>query len=135
MHEGHEGYAPIPPATERMGRGVLDASYRVHKALGPGMLESVHEHCLAEELRQAGLPVEQQVPVPVVYGAVKLEVGYRIDLLVAGSVVVEVKSVDGLAPVHISQTLTYLRFSQRRLGYLINFNTAHLRDGVRRLVL
>ena len=135
MHEGHDGPAPIPASTERIGRAVLDASYRVHKALGPGLLETAYEHCLAEELRQAGLHVEQQVPVPVVYGSVKLQVGYRIDLLVGGTVIVEVKSVDGLAPVHVSQLLTYLRLSERRLGYLINFNTARLRDGIRRLVL
>jgi len=114
---------------------VLDASFRVHSALGPGLLETVYEHCSAEELRLANLHVHQQAPVPVVYGSVRLGVGYRIDLLVAGSVVVEVKSIDGLAPVHTSQLLTYLRFSERRLGYLINFNTVHLRDGIRRVVL
>jgi GxxExxY protein len=135
MHEGHQGFAPIPPAAERVGRAVLDASFRVHDALGPGLLETVYEHCLAEELRQAGLRVEQQSPVPVVYGAVRLPVGYRIDLLVDGAVVVEIKSVDGLSPVHSSQVLTYLRFSRLRLGFLINFNTVRLRDGVRRLVL
>ena len=135
MHEGHDGLAPIPSAVERIGRGVLDAAFRVHTALGPGLLENVYEHCLAEELRAGGLRVEQQVPVPVVYGSVKLPVGYRIDLLVAGVVVVEVKSIDGLAPVHISQALTYLRFSERRLAFVINFNTVRLRDGVRRVVL
>lgn len=132
MHEEHE---PIPPSTERVGRAVIDCSIKVHKALGPGLLETVYEHCLAEELRQAGLRVDQQVPVAVVYGSVKLQVGYRIDLLVGEVVVVEVKSVDGLAPVHLSQTLTYLRLSERRLGYLINFNSALLKDGIRRLVL
>ena len=135
MHEGHDGLAPIPSAVERIGRGVLDAAFRVHTALGPGLLENVYEHCLAEELRAGGLRVEQQVPVPVVYGSVKLPVGYRIDLLVAGVVVVEVKSIDRLAPVHISQALTYLRFSERRLAFVINFNTVRLRDGVRRVVL
>lgn len=135
MHEGREGAAPIPAETERVGRAVLDSAYRVHTALGPGLLESVYEHCLGEDLRSAGMRVEQQVPVPVVYGSVKLEVGYRLDLLVAKSVIVEVKSVDGLAPVHVAQVLTYLRLSERRLGFLINFNTARLKDGVRRFVL
>jgi GxxExxY protein len=120
---------------EQIGRAVLDASFAVHRALGPGLLETVYEHCLAEELRQAGLHVEQQVPVPVVYGSVRLQVGYRIDLLVGGAVIVEVKSIDGLSPVHVSQVLTYLRFSERRLGYLINFNTVLLKDGIRRIVL
>jgi len=135
MHEGHDGPAPIPLEVERVGRAVLDAAYHVHKALGPGLLESVYEHCLAEELRMAVVAVEQQAPVPVVYRSVKLEVGYRLDLLVAGAVIVEVKSVDGLAPVHVSQTLTYLRLAERRLAYLINFNAARLKDGIRRLVL
>jgi GxxExxY protein len=135
MHEGHEAPEPISAPVERIGRAVLDAAYKVHTVLGPGLLETVYEHCLAEELRQAGLQVEQQVPVPVVYGSVKLQVGYRIDLLVGGTVVVEVKAVDTLAPVHIAQVLTYLRFSERRLGYLINFNSVLLKDGVRRLVL
>jgi GxxExxY protein len=134
MHEGHEG-APISSHVEQIGRAVLDASFAVHRALGPGLLETVYEHCLAEELRQAGLHVEQQVPVPVVYGSVRLQVGYRIDLLVGGAVIVEVKSIDGLSPVHVSQVLTYLRFSERRLGYLINFNTVLLKDGIRRIVL
>ncbi|HYF24074.1 MAG TPA: GxxExxY protein [Caulobacteraceae bacterium] len=120
---------------DRIGRAVLDAAFRVHKALGPGLLETVYEQCLAEELRQAGLHVERQVAVPVAYGSVRMQVGYRIDLLVAGSVVVEVKSVDALAPVHVAQVLTYLRFSERRLGYLINFNSGLLKNGVRRVVL
>lgn len=81
MHEGHDGLAPIPPMTERIGRAVLDASYRVHKVLGPGLLETVYEHCLGEDLRQAGLHVEQQAPVPVIYGSVRLQVGYRITYL------------------------------------------------------
>jgi len=135
MHEGHEGAEPIPAHVERIGRAVLDASYNVHRALGPGLLENVYEHCLAEELRRAGLDVRQQVPVPVAYGSVLLEVGYRIDLLVGGAVVVEVKSVEALAPVHLAQVLTYLRFAERRLGYLINFNSVLLKDGVRRVVL
>jgi GxxExxY protein len=135
MHEGHQEHAPIAESVERVGRAVLDASFRVHSALGPGLLETVYEHCLAEELRQGGLHVDQQVPVPVVYGSVQLQVGYRIDLLVAGDVIVEVKSIDGLLPVQVSQVLTYLRFSERRLGYLVNFNTVRLKDGVRRVVL
>jgi GxxExxY protein len=76
MHEGHQEHAPIAESVERVGRAVLDASFRVHSALGPGLLETVYEHCLAEELRQGGLHVDQQVPVPVVYGSVQLQVGY-----------------------------------------------------------
>ena len=113
----------------------MDASFNIHRALGPGLLESVYEHCLAEELRQAGHGVDQQVSVPVAYRSVRLDVGYRMDLLVDGCVVVEVKSIDALAAIHTAQVLTYLRFAELRLGYLINFNTVLLRDGFRRLVL
>jgi len=134
-HEGHEGIEPIPANVERVGRAVMDAAFAVHKALGPGLLESVYETCLAEELKLRGLRVERQLGVPVIYGEARLEVGYRLDLLVEGVVVVEIKSVEGLAPIHTAQVLTYLRFSNVRLGYLINFNTVLLKQGLRRLVL
>ena len=135
MHEGHEGTEPISEPVERIGRAVVDAALSVHRALGPGLLESVYEVCLAEELRQRGLTTERQVGVPVVYGDVRMDVGFRLDLLVEKSVVVEIKSIDALASIHTAQVLTYLRFSGVRLGYLINFNTSLLKHGLRRLVL
>jgi GxxExxY protein len=135
MHEGHEETEPLPAATERVGRAVLNAAFAVHKALGPGLLESVYEACLAEELQQAGLAVERQAGIPITYGEVRMDVGYRLDLLVERAVVVEIKSIDALASIHTAQVLTYLRFSGARLGYLINFNTVMLRNGLRRLVL
>jgi GxxExxY protein len=135
MHEGHEGNEPVPDAVERVGREVVDAALTVHRALGPGLLESVYETCLFEELKRRGLAIERQVSVPVVYGDVRMEAGFRLDLLVEGSVVIEVKSIDALASIHTAQVLTYLRFSGHRLGYLINFNTALLKNGLRRLVL
>jgi GxxExxY protein len=135
MHEGHEETEPLPAATERVGRAVLNAAFAVHKALGPGLLESVYEACLAEELQQAGLAVERQAGIPITYGEVRMDVGYRVDLLVERAVVVEIKSIDALASIHTAQVLTYLRFSGARLGYLINFNTVMLRNGLRRLVL
>ena len=135
MHEGHEETEPLPATTERVGRAVLNAAFAVHKALGPGLLESVYEACLAEELQQAGLVVERQAGIPVTYGAVRMDVGYRLDLLVERAVVVEIKSIDALASIHTAQVLTYLRFSGVRLGYLINFNTMMLKQGLRRLVL
>ena len=135
MHEGHDGTEPLPAHTERIGRAVLDAAFAVHKALGPGLLESVYEACLAEELQQAGLKVERQVGAPVAYGEVRMDVGYRLDLLVERAVVVEIKSIDALASIHTAQVLTYLRFSGMRLGYLINFNTVMLKNGLRRIVL
>jgi len=134
MHEGHEDAAPLPVEVERIGRAVLDAAFAVHRALGPGLLESVYEACLAEELRLAGLRVERQVGVPVAYGDARMDVGFRLDLLVEGSVVVEVKAIDALASIHTAQILTYLRFSDLRLGYLINFNSALLKTGLRRVV-
>ena len=135
MHEGHEGTELLPAATERVGRAVLNAAFVVHKALGPGLLESVYEACLAEELQQTGFAVERQAGIPITYGKVRIDVGYRLDLLVERAVVVEIKSIDALASIHTAQVLTYLRFSGARLGYLINFNTVMLRNGLRRLVL
>ena len=135
MHEGHEDTELLPAATERVGRAVLNAAFAVQKALGPGLLESVYEACLAEELQQAGFAVERQAGIPITYGKVRMDVGYRLDLLVERAVVVEIKSIDALASIHTAQVLTYLRFSDVRLGYLINFNTVMLKNGLRRLVL
>jgi GxxExxY protein len=135
MHDGHDGREPVPEAVNQIGRSVMDAAFNVHRALGPGLLEAAYEACMAEELHQAGLQVQRQVGVPVTYGEVRIDVGYRLDLLVEGTVIVEVKSIDALASIHTAQLLTYLRFSGLRLGYLINFNTVKLKDGFRRLVL
>lgn len=130
-----DGFEPIPRSTERIASDVIDAAFAVHKTLGPGLLESAYEVCLAHELERRGHAVLKQVALPVVYEDVKLEAGYRIDLLVDGVVIVEVKAVEGLAPVHEAQLLTYLRLSQRRLGFLINFNVALLKQGIKRMVL
>ena len=107
---------------------------KVHTVLGPGLLESAYETCLEHELRKRGLHVVRQLPVPIVYDGVKIDVGYRIDLLVNNSVVVEVKAVIKLVPVHEAQLLSYLKLSGHRLGLLINFNVVHLKDGIHRLV-
>ena len=135
MHEGHEGTERISGPDEQVGRAVVDAALSVHRALGPGLLESVYEACLAEELRLRGVANERQVGVPVVYGQVRMDVGFRIDLLVEKRVVVEIKSIDALASIHTAQVLSYLRFSGLRLGYLMNFNAVMLKNGLRRLVL
>jgi GxxExxY protein len=116
-------------------REIIGAAIEVHKQLGPGLLESAYEECLAHELQLRNLRVERQQPVPVVYKQTKLECGYRIDLLVEGRIVVELKSVDGLAPIHEAIILTYLRLSGHRLGLLINFNVSVLKDGIRRFIL
>lgn len=112
----------------------IDACYRVHTALGPGLLESVYEAVLAFELGKRGLSVVSQRPLPVVYENVKLEVGFRIDLHVEDKVVVEVKSVEALADVHYKQVLTYLKLSDRKLGILVNFNVSSLKGHVRCIV-
>jgi GxxExxY protein len=116
-------------------REIIGAAIEVHMQLGPGLLESAYEECLAHELQLRNLRVERQLPVPVVYKQTKLECGYRIDLRVEGRIVVELKSVDGLAPIHEAIILTYLRLSGHRLGLLINFNVSVLKDGIRRFIL
>ena len=113
----------------------MDAAFNVHRELGPGLLESVYEHCLASDLIMSGLLVERQVAIPVTYRNERLDAGFRLDILVERKVLVEVKAIDALASIHTAQILTYLRFSQVRLGYLINFNAVRLKDGFRRLVL
>jgi len=112
---------------------VVDAAMKVHTALGPGLLEKTHEVCLMYELRKRGLQVASQVGLPVIYDDLKMDVGYRLDLLVENTVVVEVKAVEALAPLHQAQLLAYLKLSGKQLGLLINFNVLHLRDGIRRL--
>jgi GxxExxY protein len=114
---------------------IIGAAMEVHKRLGPGLLESAYEECLSFELRQRNLRVDRQMGVPVVYKEVKLECGYRIDLLVEGRVVVELKSIEGLAPIHEAIILTYLRLSGHKIGLLINFNVTVLKDGVRRFIV
>jgi GxxExxY protein len=135
MHDEHGGTEVVSPDVNRIGTAVMDAAFAVHRELGPGLLEAVHEHCLAADLVRAGLAVERQVAIPVNYRGERLDAGFRLDLLVERKVVVEVKSIDALASIHTAQLLTYLRFAEVRLGYLINFNTIRLRDGFRRVVL
>lgn len=113
---------------------VIGAAITVHQELGPGLLESAYESCLAYELRQRGLTVEEQIPVPVVYKGIKLECGYRLDLLVEKRIIVELKAVDALLPIHDAQLLTYLKLCKLRLGLLINFNVPILKNGIKRLL-
>lgn len=116
-------------------RAIIGAAIEVHKRLGPGLLESAYEECLLHELRTRNLSVERQKGLPVIYKEVKLDCGYRLDLLVEGRVVVELKSVENLAPIHEAIILTYLRLSGQRTGLLINFNVTVLKDGVRRFIV
>ena len=113
---------------------IIGAAIEVHKQLGPGLLESTYETCLAYELKQMGLDVKQQQALPVVYKEVKLDAGYRIDLLIENKVIIEIKSVEALADIHTAQLLTYLKLKDLKLGLLINFNSVRVVDGLRRIV-
>jgi GxxExxY protein len=114
---------------------VIGAAIEVHRALGPGLLESAYEECLCEELRLRGIPFERQKPLPVTYKGKQLDCGYRLDLVVANAVVLELKAIEAFAPIHDAQLLTYLRLGGWQVGLLINFNVPVLRDGIRRKVL
>lgn len=119
---------------EDISRIVFDAALKVHKALGPGLLESAYEECLYYELKKSNLKVEKQKPLPLVYEEVKLEVGYRIDIIIEDKFIVEIKAVEGLNDVHLAQLLTYLKLTNCKLGLLINFNVKLLKNGVRRVI-
>jgi GxxExxY protein len=111
---------------------IVNAAMKVHTALGPGLLESAYEACLNHEIRKAGLKTLTQVPLPLLYDGIKLDVGYRLDLLAEDLVVVEIKAVDSLAPIHTAQLLSYL--SNKKLGLLLNFHVLHMKDGIKRVV-
>ena len=121
--------------TERVASILVDSGLKVHRALGPGLLESAYEHCLAYELEIRGLRVHRQVSLPIVYEGARLDAGYRLDLVVEHAVIVEVKVVEALMPVHHAQLLTYLKLSGCRIGFLMNFNVALFKHGLKRVVL
>lgn len=120
---------------DRLSDPVIGLAIEVHRSLGPGLLESAYEACLSHELRSAEITFRRQVPLPVHYKALRLDCGYRIDLLIADQLIVELKTVETILPIHKAQLLTYLRMSHRRVGLILNFNTPVLRDGVCRMVL
>jgi len=117
-----------------ISHAIIRCALKVHSALGPGLLESTYEACLAHELRNAGFNVETELALPVVFDSVKLDIGYRIDMMVNDLVIVELKSVEEISRVHIAQVISYLKLSKKRLGLIINFNVLHLKDGIKRLV-
>jgi len=117
-----------------VAREIVDATFRIHTTLGPGLLESVYTAVLAHELARRGLRTAQQYPIPVIYQDIRIEIGFRADLVVEDKVIVEIKSVETIAPVHKKQLLTYLRLSNKRLGLLINFNVVLIKDGITRVV-
>jgi GxxExxY protein len=128
-------FQPVAPDVEKVGKAVLDSAFKVHTALGPGLLESVDEAATAYEIRKSGLIPEIQVELPILYDGQKLASGLRLDMLVEKCVIVEIKSVETMYPVYEAQIMTYLRLSGVRLGFLINFNVKRLKDGIKRFVV
>ena len=119
---------------EEIGKLILAAAMKVHTALGPGLLESTYETCMAHELGKCELEIKQQVLLPVFYDNQKLDAGYRLDLLLDNKVIVELKAVEKILPVHTAQLLSYLKLSKCKLGFILNFNVVHMRDGIKRIV-
>ncbi len=128
-------YAPVPPHVEKVGKAVLDAAFKVHTALGPGLLESVYETCTKFELTESGLSAPTQVALPVTYRGIKMDAGLRPDMIVEDCVIVEFKSVDTMHPIFDAQLITYLKLTGIRLGFLLNFNVVRLKDGIKRIVV
>jgi len=120
---------------EEVFKDILDCSFRVHSKLGPGLLESAYQECLYYELQKSGLRVEKQKSMPLIYDDIKLDIGYRLDLIVENCVIIEVKSVEAFADIHMAQILTYLKLSGCKLGLLANFNVVHLKYGIKRVIL
>ena len=119
---------------EKIGKQVIDAAYRVHKALGPGLLEKVYEICLCHELKKSGLVVERQLDIPIVYDGLTFEEGLRLDILVENKVIIELKAVELVNPVWEAQIISHLKLTGKRLGYLINFNVPLIKAGIRRYI-
>jgi GxxExxY protein len=124
---------PIPDRVNEVAKQVVDAVYKVHVTFGPGLLESTYEACLCRELFLRDIPFERQVELPVVYEGMRLDSGYRLDVIVANLVIVELKAVELLNKVHEAQLLTYLKLSGKRLGFLVNFNVLRIKDGIKRM--
>jgi GxxExxY protein len=112
---------------------IVDCAFKVHTKLGPGLLESAYEACLSHELKKRGLKVDRQIPQPVHYDDIIIDVGYRLDLLVNDSIIIELKAVENVLPIHQAQLMTYLRLSEKTLGFLINFNTVLIKNGIKRI--
>jgi len=113
---------------------IFNCALKVHRSLGPGLLESAYEECLFYELKKTNLRIEKQKPLPLIYEGVKLEIGYRVDIIIENKLIIEIKSVDALNDIHLAQVLTYLKLSNCKLGMLINFNVTLIKNGIRRVV-
>ncbi len=132
-HQGTK--TPSLVAIDAVASQIVDSAFKVHKSLGPGLLENVYEVCLAHELHRRGIAFERQVSLPIVYEGLRLDGGLRLDLLVDSRVIIEIKAVELLLPVHHAQVLTYLKLSGHRLGFLINFNVPLIKQGIKRIAL
>jgi GxxExxY protein len=119
---------------EKIGRNIVHSAIKVHKALGPGLLESVYQKCLAYELEKSGLKVKCEFPLPVQYETIKIDAGFRADMIVDDAVIIENKTVDKIAPIHEAQLLTYLKLTNLNLGFLLNWNVPLMKDGIKRIV-
>ncbi len=135
MNDKHNNYEPLSEKEERIGRAIVEAAYRVHKELGPGLLEKVYEVCFSHELRKMGFEVQRQIDIPITYDGIKFDEGLRLDVLVENLVISELKAVDQVNPVWEAQIISHLKLTGLRLGYLINFNVPLIKKGIRRFIL
>lgn len=126
---------PLPEHIDRLAKIIVDSAYKVHTALGPGLLESVYEKCMLHELRSRNIKCREQVDVPIIYGEVKIDTGFRIDIFVEDAIIIELKAVENHNPLYEAQLLTYLKLTKKRLGLLINFNVPVIKQGIKRIVL
>lgn len=131
---GRETYQPIPKRVDDLSAEVVDAAFQVHRTLGPGLLESVYQNCICHELSIRKIPFQTEVELPVIYKDVRLESGFRLDILVDDCLILELKSVENVLPLHEAQLLTYLKLTEKRLGILLNFNVVLMKDGIKRVV-
>ena len=134
-HQDTKGTKPIPHEVDLIARQVVDAAYAVHTALGPGLIESVYEVCLAHEIAKRGLKVERHIALPIIYDNIHLDGGLHLDLVIENCLIVELKAVETILPVHHAQVLTYLKLAGFRLGLLINFNVKLIKDVIKRIAL
>ena len=132
---GISRFRPLPAELGPLSASIVGAALKVHKALGPGLLESVYERCLCHELTCRGVPFQSQVALPVLYEGIRIDSGLRIDMIVGGRIIVELKAAEIMHPVYTAQILTYLKLTGLRLGMLVNFNVPMIRDGIRRIIL
>lgn len=135
LEQNRSNIAPIPEETEKLAKTIIDAAYKVHSTLGPGLLESVYEKCLIYELKVRGIKFQEQVAVPIIYGEVKIDAGFRIDIIIEDAIIIELKAVESHNPLYEAQLLTYLKLTKKRLGLLINFNVPVIKQGIKRIVL